>query len=66
MDFPQRLLELLPEDKRQGLWELLAQDPRPAYQKDPERVYGMEFSGFEIKFSVREGLLTVLQAKKLI
>ena len=66
VDFPQRLLELLPEDKRQGLWELLAQDPRPAYQKDPERVYGMEFSGFEIKFSVREGLLTVLQAKKLI
>ena len=52
VDFPTELLEQVAEDRREGLMELLKQDPRPAYQKDPQRVYGFPFGGLEIKFSV--------------
>lgn len=52
VDFPAELLEQVAEDRREGLVELLKQDPRPAYQKDPQRVYGFPFGGLEIKFSV--------------
>ncbi len=57
--FPEELLSLLPPQKRAGLCECLADDPRPSYQDDPTRVYGMKFGGHEIKFIVREGVLTV-------
>ena len=53
------LLSSLPEDKREGLLSLLADDPRPAYQDDGERVYGLAFSDYEIKFTVKDGVLTV-------
>ncbi len=56
--FPQPLLEKIPQEKRVGLTECLADDPRPSYQAD-ERVYGMRFAQFEIKFSVCESVLTV-------
>lgn len=52
--------ERVPENKRAALEAVLANDPRPRYQKDPERVYGIEFAGLEIKFSVRENELFVL------
>ena len=54
------LLKKLPEEKRVGLLECLADDPRPSYQEDPTRVYGMRFGEWEIKFSVAGTLLTVL------
>lgn len=56
---PKELLALLPADLRQGLLDVLAHDPRPQYQHDPSRIYGMEFGGFEIKFSVAEGTARV-------
>lgn len=56
--FPQELLENIPTEKRTGLLDCLADDPRPSYQDD-DRVYGMRFADFEIKFSVRDGVLTV-------
>lgn len=40
----------IPDELQKPLWEVLAQDPVPAYKKDPERIYGLEFSEFEIKF----------------
>lgn len=58
--FPQDLLARLPNDKRAGLQECLADDPRPSYQDNPLRVYGMAFGGFEIKFRVEDDVLTVL------
>ncbi len=61
VSFPEELLERLPEEKRAGLLEVLAQDPRPSYQADPERVYGFEFGGYEIRFRVSEGTLTVTE-----
>lgn len=53
------LLARLPEEKRAPLLALLADDPRPAYQNDPARVYGFPFAGAEIRFSVCDGVLTV-------
>ncbi len=51
---PSGFLSLLPEEKRKALKGVLSQDPRPGYQKDPERVYGFPFGGFEVKFRVKE------------
>lgn len=59
VECPEALLELLPAQHRGALLELLAQDPRPSYQKDPERIYGFPFAGFEIRFSVRGDTLSV-------
>ena len=58
--FPEQWLEKVPEQLRDGLTEVLAQDPRPSYQHDPERVYGLSFSGWEIKFRVEGVRLYVL------
>ncbi len=59
VDIPPELLERVPPDKRAGLAAALACDPRPSYQHDPERVYGLPFAGLEVKFTVRDGTLTV-------
>ena len=53
------LLEKLPREHRQTVMDLLAQDPRPSYQHDPDRVYGMTYDGFNVRFSVEENVLTV-------
>ncbi len=58
--FPEELLSRVEPGKREGLKDLLAEDPRPAVQDDPERVYGMRFSDIEIKFVVSDGVLTVV------
>lgn len=60
VSFAPEAAERVPENKRAALEAVLANDPRPRYQKDPERVYGIEFAGLEIKFSVRENELFVL------
>ena len=60
VDFPVDLLQKVPERQRESLNEVLAHDPRPQYQDDPKRVYGMEFGGMEIKFKVEGMLLTVV------
>ena len=59
------LLSRLPEEKRGALLAVLREDPRPAYQNDPARVYGFPFAGFEIKFSVDREQLTVLDIVKI-
>ena len=60
VSFPEPLLEMIPRDKREGLISALSQDPRPAYQDDPERVYTMSFGGFEISFKVKEETLEII------
>ena len=62
--FPEDLLEKVPLEKQAALRGVLAQDPRPSYQEDPTRVYGMAFGGLEVKFSVQDGVLTVLSVEK--
>ena len=59
VDFPQELLQKVPEDKQQALLDVLSHDPRPSYQKDSDRVYGLSFSGFNVRFTVFDRVLTV-------
>ena len=65
VDFSPALLSVIQENKRDGLIECLADDPRPSYQEDPERVYGMVFGEYEVKFTVRDGVLTVKDAYRV-
>ena len=58
---PPALLARVPEEKRPALLAVLAQDPRPQYQDDPRRVYGMAFAGLEVKFQVAGERLTVAE-----
>lgn len=59
VEFPDKLLELIPIDKREAVFECLKQDPRPSYQNDPERLYSMLFLNFDIQFIVKNGTLIV-------
>ncbi len=65
VDFPEKLLDIISPDKRQAVIECLADDPRPAYQDNPERVYSMAFSGIDIRFKVNGMSLTVVDVVKL-
>lgn len=58
--FPPELLTRIPAEKREALIGVLGQDPRPAYQKDPERRYGLSFAGFDVRFTVEGERLTVV------
>ena len=60
VDFPPELLERIPASKHEALLQVLSQDPRPSYQDDPQRLYGMSFAGWEIKFTV-EGVTLHVQ-----
>ena len=60
VDFPDTLLQKVNPELRESLIEVLAHDPRPQYHDDPERVYGMEFGGMEVKFKVDRMLLSVV------
>ena len=59
--FPEVWLEKVPESLRTGLTEVLAQDPRPSYQHDADRVYGFPFAGLEVRFIVDGEVLTVCE-----
>ena len=64
LNVPEHLLEGFPAEKRDGLLGVLSLDPRPSYQDDPTRVYGMSFAGFNIKFTVCDNILTVIDIYK--
>lgn len=65
VDFPQELLKKLPPDKQAAAIGVLSHDPRPSYQNQPGRVYGLSFGGFDIRFTVEEETLTVLNVEPL-
>ena len=56
---PPHLLDAFPAPRREGLLQVLANDPRPSYQHDPQRVYGFPFAGWEVRFTVEDDTLTV-------
>lgn len=62
---PPELLARIPEAHREALRGVLAQDPRPHYQKDPERIYGFPFAGMEVRFSVDGTRLTVRDIQRI-
>lgn len=59
VDFPEHLLKNLPAEKREAAIGVLSHDPRPSYQRTPDRIYGLSFAGFDIRFTVAEETLTV-------
>lgn len=65
VDFPPELLERVPADKRAALTGVLSRDPRPPYQHDPERVYGLDFAGVNIRFTVDGDTLTVRAVERM-
>lgn len=62
--FPQELLEKLPADRQAAAVGVLSHDPRPSYQRKPGRVYGLNFAGFDIRFTVEDAVLTVQSVEK--
>ena len=64
VSFPEDLKSDFPPEKMDALVEILKQDPRPSYQDDPDRIYGFLFAGFEIRFRVCDGHLTVCSIER--
>lgn len=60
VEIPPEIANRLPMEKMETLRQVLAADPRPRYQNDPERIYGMPFAGRDVRFRVHDGLLTVV------
>ncbi len=65
VDFPAALLERLPENKWDAAIEVLSHDPRPSYQSNTDRVYGLSFAGFDIRFTITEKTLHVVEVNQL-
>lgn len=61
VEFPTPLLRMIPPEHQKALLGVLAQDPRPSYQDDPDRRYGLRFAGFDVRFTVRDRVLTVAE-----
>lgn len=65
VDFPSSLLQKLPPEKRESAIQLLCGDPRPSYQADETRLYGMPYAGYDIRFFVKGQVLTVVAVERL-
>lgn len=65
VNFPKELLARCPKEKQEAVLQLLAQDPRVSYIQDEQRVYGISFAGQNIRFHVRENVLTVCDVQPL-
>lgn len=63
VDFPENLKQRLPAEKQEAICQVLSHDPRPSYQKDSDRVYGLSFAGHDIRFTVKDKVLTVVDVK---
>lgn len=63
VEIPPECLARIPAAQREALRGVLAQDPRPTYQDDPERVYGMAFAGVDVRFTVSNGVLHVVEVR---
>ena len=59
------LLLVLPEEKRAGAKQMLSLDPRPSYITDEDRIFGVEYAGYDIRFKVKENILTVCDVIKI-
>ena len=66
VEIPAELEERIPEDKRTGLRAVLSRDPRPRYQEDPERIYGMGFAGLDVRFQVQGGAVRVVEITEML
>jgi tRNA-Thr(GGU) m(6)t(6)A37 methyltransferase TsaA len=65
VEIPDNLLAAIPQEHRQSIIQLLSQDPRPAYHNNPTKVYGVTYSNLNIRFTVADGKLTVIDIQPL-
>ena len=65
VEFPEELLNILPAEKRDAAVGVLSHDPRPSYQRKSDRIYGLTFAGFDIRFKVADDVLTVVEVHKV-
>lgn len=65
VNFPEELLCRYPQEKREAILGVLSQDPRPTYFQDPERIYGVPFAGYDVKFRVEKEVLIVCDVVEL-
>ena len=63
--FPEALRVPFSSEQQAAVVGILERDPRPHYHADPERVYGMPFAGYDIRFCVRDGVAEVLEVVPL-
>jgi len=61
VEFEENAAGVFSDEKMEALAEILALDPRPAYQNDPEREYGLSYGGYNVRFKVENGRLTVFE-----
>ena len=66
VEIAQDILEQINPHKREALVGILREDPRPSYQNDPDRIYGVNYAGMNVKFTVAQGVLTVRGVEKEI
>lgn len=66
VEYSQSVLSTIPAHLQQALIDVLAHDPRPQYHNDPTRIYGMSFAGYEVKFSVSQSCLTLIDIQKSV
>ena len=65
VECPPELLDKIPAETQPALLAVLSHDPRPSYQNDPERVYGMAFAGWNVRFRVQKKTLTVCEIEPI-
>ena len=65
VEFPSTLLQQIPVDKQDALIGVLSHDPRPSYQQDSQRIYGLSFGSFDVRFRVSNETLTVVEVNPL-
>ena len=66
VNFPEYLLSMIPVEKQKALMDVLSHDPRPSYQSDSDRIYGLSFGGWNIRFTVQDSVLTVTSADQVM
>lgn len=62
---PDEIIKIIPTEKQAALKAILSQDPRPGYQDIPDRIYGIEFAGFNVRFEIQNNILTVIEIKSI-
>ena len=65
VEIPKVWMDKIPTEHREILKQVLSQDPRPSYQEDAHRIYGMEYAGMEVRFQVEENVLRVCEIEYL-
>ena len=65
VEISDEIIKIIPPEKQAALKAVLAQDPRPGYQNLPDRIYGIEFAGYDVRFTVKNNILNVIEINKI-